>query len=151
MRGILKRQSGFRSTSSADTGKHGASSRYKLRHWPPGTDNKPSVPPFLGANRQLPQAALRYGRTARRDGQPGSAIRHAIDATRKVESSSVTKPHASTAERIWSAVNRNPGWTLASILALYLAVACGQAATKLLWCDELITLAIARQGSLAAI
>ena len=76
---------------------------------------------------------------------------HAIDATRKVESSSVTKPHASTAERIWSAVNRNPGWTLASILALYLAVACGQAATKLLWCDELITLAIARQGSLAAI
>ncbi len=59
--------------------------------------------------------------------------------------------HKTTAERLWSAINHNPGRTLASILALYLAIACGQAATKLLWCDELITLAIARQGSLAAI
>jgi hypothetical protein len=53
--------------------------------------------------------------------------------------------------RAWSAVNRRPGWTLAALIALYLAIACGQAATKLLWGDELITLAIARQGSLAGI
>jgi hypothetical protein len=59
--------------------------------------------------------------------------------------------HKTTAERLWTAINRNPGRTLTSILAFYLAIACGQAATKLLWCDELITLAIARQGSLAAI
>jgi len=53
--------------------------------------------------------------------------------------------------RLWSAINRSPAATLASLIALYLAIACGQAATKLLWCDELITLAIARQGSFAAI
>ena len=60
-------------------------------------------------------------------------------------------PPASSAERLWSALDRNPVWTLTSLVVLYLAIACGQGATKLLWSDELITLAIARQGSLAAI
>jgi hypothetical protein len=58
---------------------------------------------------------------------------------------------ASAAERVWSAVNRNPGWTLATLVAFYLGIACVQASAKLLWCDELITLAVARQGSLAGI
>ena len=67
------------------------------------------------------------------------------------QSSPMTKLPASSTDRVWSTINRNPGRTLASVIAFYLAIACIQAATKLLWCDELITLAIARQGSLAAI
>jgi hypothetical protein len=80
---------------------------------------------------------------------------HTVAAARTVQPSPVSRPIAelrvSPAEGLWSAVNRNPGRTLAAILAFYLAVACAQAATKLLWCDELITLAIARRGSFAAI
>ncbi len=72
------------------------------------------------------------------------------------ESNGATVHHGSArgrvwSSRVWSAVNRNPGWVLGALVALYLAIACGQAATKLLWGDELITLAIARQGSFAAI
>jgi len=40
---------------------------------------------------------------------------------------------------------------LLGLAGFYLAIACAQAATKLLWTDELITLAVARQGSSAAI
>jgi hypothetical protein len=61
-----------------------------------------------------------------------------------------SKP-SSQATRICLALNRSPAQTLTALIALYLVIACAQAATKLLWCDELITLAIARQGSLAAI
>jgi hypothetical protein len=67
------------------------------------------------------------------------------------QSSEMIEARASRAQWLWSAVNRSPGWTLAALIAFYLAIACGQAATKLLWCDELITLAIARQGSMAGI
>ncbi|MGD0796442.1 MAG: glycosyltransferase family 39 protein [Acidobacteriaceae bacterium] len=56
-----------------------------------------------------------------------------------------------SAESLLAAVDRSPTRTLAALIALYLTIACAQASTKLLWCDELITLAIARQGSLAAI
>jgi SAM-dependent methyltransferase len=55
------------------------------------------------------------------------------------------------AARIWTAINRNPGPVLIGLIAFYLAIACAQGATKLLWGDELITLAIARQGSLSGI
>jgi hypothetical protein len=55
------------------------------------------------------------------------------------------------ATRICLALNRSPSRTLTVLIALYLLIAFAQAATKLLWCDELITLAIARQGSLPAI
>jgi hypothetical protein len=58
---------------------------------------------------------------------------------------------ASVAEQLWLSVNSNPRSTLFILIVLYLAIACAQAATKLLWCDELITLSIAHQGSLAAI
>ena len=52
---------------------------------------------------------------------------------------------------IWATINRSPGWTLTALIFLYLVIACAQAATKLLWGDELITLAIARQGSFTGI
>ena len=48
LRDTLVSQSGVRSQVSAGTGKFAAPGRYKLRHWPPGTDNRPFVPPFLG-------------------------------------------------------------------------------------------------------
>ncbi len=66
-------------------------------------------------------------------------------------SSAPTVPATPTAERIWSAINQNSAATFASLIAFYLVIACAQAVTKLLWTDELITLAIARQGSFAAI
>ena len=47
--------------------------------------------------------------------------------------------------RLWSAINRNPDRVLAALIVLYLVIASGQAASKLLWGDELITLAIAQQ------
>jgi hypothetical protein len=49
---ILFYQSGIRSKASAGTGKSATSGRYQLRHWPPGTDNRPFVPPFLANRRQ---------------------------------------------------------------------------------------------------
>jgi hypothetical protein len=58
--------------------------------------------------------------------------------------------HSNTS-RIWRAINRSPGGVLAALISLYLVIACVQGATKLLWGDELITLAIARQGSLVKI
>jgi hypothetical protein len=70
-------------------------------------------------------------------------------ASSLAEPMSVARP--SRTGLLWSAINRNPVRTLAAIIAFYLAIACAQATTRLLWCDELITLAIARQGSLAAI
>jgi hypothetical protein len=57
----------------------------------------------------------------------------------------------SSASRLWSAINRNPTYVLSGLVTLFVAIACGQGATKLLWCDELISLAIARQGSFATI
>src|ERR1019366_2682484 len=72
-------------------------------------------------------------------------------STSAANSGSVIAPAAPLAGRIWSAINRNPTCTFAALIAVYLLIACAQAATKLLWCDELIPLAIARQGSLAAI
>jgi len=60
-------------------------------------------------------------------------------------------PPASAFEPVWRAVNGHPARTLSALIGLYLAIGCAQAATKLLWCDELITLAIARQGSLRGI
>jgi hypothetical protein len=68
-----------------------------------------------------------------------------------IDSSSTLASAQASAERVWAAVNRNPRRVFSALIALYLAIACGQGASKLLWCDELITLAIARQGSLAAI
>jgi Dolichyl-phosphate-mannose-protein mannosyltransferase len=62
-----------------------------------------------------------------------------------------TRGTSTSARQIWGAINRNPGMLLASLIALYLVIVCEQAATKLLWGDELITLGIARQGSLAGI
>ena len=60
-------------------------------------------------------------------------------------------PRTSRADRICSAINQNPATTLASLIAFYLVIACAQAAAKLLWTDELITLAVAHQGSLQGI
>lgn len=54
-------------------------------------------------------------------------------------------------QALWAAINCSPRATLSAVLALYLAIACGQAAAKLLWGDELMTLALARLGSLADI
>lgn len=68
-----------------------------------------------------------------------------------IDSSSTLASAQASAERVWAAVNRNPRRVFSALIALYLVIACGQGASKLLWCDELITLAIARQGSLAAI
>jgi hypothetical protein len=68
-----------------------------------------------------------------------------------LKSGKVIEVGASRAQRLWSAVNRSPGQALAALIVFYIAIVFAQAATKLLWCDELITLAIARQGSLAAI
>jgi hypothetical protein len=81
----------------------------------------------------------------------GSRFAPTVETAHQVQPSPVTPLRASVAGRVWSAANRNPGCTLAGVVVFYLAIAGGQAATKLLWCDELITLAIARQGSLAAI
>ena len=53
--------------------------------------------------------------------------------------------------RIWPWINRHPRSILIALIALSLTIACYQSATKLFWCDELITLAIARQGSFAGI
>jgi Dolichyl-phosphate-mannose-protein mannosyltransferase len=61
------------------------------------------------------------------------------------------KSKPSLTRRIWSAINRNSGRVFAALVCLYFIIACGQAATKLLWGDELITLAIARQGSFRGI
>jgi hypothetical protein len=60
-------------------------------------------------------------------------------------------PRTRIAERICCAINRNAAATLAFLITFYLVIACAQAATKLLWTDELITLAIARQGSFQGI
>ena len=79
------------------------------------------------------------------DESHGATVNHAQPQT-----PSPSAP-ASIAIRLWSAINRRPGATLLGVAGFYLAIACAQAATKLLWTDELITLAIARQGSLAAI
>ena len=57
----------------------------------------------------------------------------------------------SRTERLWSGINQSPRATLLVLLLFYLAIATFQAGTKLLWGDELITLAIARQGSLTGI
>jgi Dolichyl-phosphate-mannose-protein mannosyltransferase len=62
-----------------------------------------------------------------------------------------SKVRHSRTSRIWTSINRNPGWVLAALILLYLVIACGQSATKLLWGDELITLSIAQQGSFAGI
>jgi hypothetical protein len=55
------------------------------------------------------------------------------------------------AVRFWTALNEFPKFTLFFLLVLYLAIACAQAATRLLWGDELITLAVARAGGVGAI
>lgn len=49
--------------------------------------------------------------------------------------------------RFWTALNESPKATFFLLLVFYLAVVCVQAATRLLWGDELITLAIAQTGS----
>ena len=122
----------------------------ELRHWPPGTDSRPSVPLFFQAYHDAPSI---YPMD-----EPLGAMVNQIPGFGSVaggagveESSAVSEARASLVEQLWSVVNRSPGRTLAALVTFYLAIACAQAATKLLWCDELITLAIARQGSLGAI
>src|SRR5438067_10231401 len=56
-----------------------------------------------------------------------------------------------TAARFIAAVNANPALTLVALLALYLVIACIQAAHKLLWADELFPLAVAHQANLPPI
>ncbi|HEX3571002.1 MAG TPA: glycosyltransferase family 39 protein [Acidobacteriaceae bacterium] len=63
----------------------------------------------------------------------------------------VRAPQQGIATRMLAGLNGNPILILSAILTLYLAITCIQAAHKLLWADELFTLAIARQGSLHAI
>ncbi|MDP9040029.1 MAG: glycosyltransferase family 39 protein, partial [Acidobacteriota bacterium] len=49
--------------------------------------------------------------------------------------------------RLWSAVNRHPARVLAALVVLFLGITVYQAATRLLWVDEILTLSIAQQGS----
>jgi hypothetical protein len=56
-----------------------------------------------------------------------------------------------TPTRLIRLLNDHPAATLASLLVIYFVIGGFQAAHKLLWCDELFTLGIARQGSLTAI
>lgn len=48
--------------------------------------------------------------------------------------------------RIHTALDRSPALTLALLAGLYLLLAYTQAATRILWADEVITASIARQG-----
>lgn len=57
----------------------------------------------------------------------------------------------SSAARLWTALNQSPRLTFSFVVIPSLAVVCAQAATRLLWGDELITLAVARTGSSGAI
>jgi hypothetical protein len=80
-----------------------------------------------------------------------ASVSNAGETEHEIRSIQPPQHRATFAGRLWSAINRNPGPTLAAVIAFYLAVVIAQAATKLLWCDELITLAIARRGSWVAI
>jgi hypothetical protein len=57
----------------------------------------------------------------------------------------------STVSRLPDLLNNHPALTLGGLAVFYLVIAFAQAAHKLLWADELFTLGIAHQGSLAAI
>jgi hypothetical protein len=81
----------------------------------------------------------------------GPAPRHRHHRSSSSGPGRSSRVKSSLTRDFWAAINRSPGRVLAALISLYLVIACAEGAGKLLWGDELITLAIARQGSFAGI